>query len=132
MKIYTSYFGNWNSLKKADIVPVSIALFSPKWYEGYRFHFLAPTRYMVLGDCEREEYVSLYRQILDKYGAEKIVQAVNKVSYGKDVALLCYEKPGEFCHRHLLADYLNEKLNLGVTEFGADIEKEEDNQLSLF
>ena len=25
-----------------------------------------------------------------------------------DIALVCYEKPGDFCHRHLVADWLNE------------------------
>ena len=24
-----------------------------------------------------------------------------------DIALLCYEKPDDFCHRHLVADWLN-------------------------
>ena len=27
--------------------------------------------------------------------------------YDKDVALVCYEKPSDFCHRHLVADWLN-------------------------
>ena len=26
----------------------------------------------------------------------------------EDIALVCYEKPGDFCHRHLVADWLNE------------------------
>lgn len=24
-----------------------------------------------------------------------------------DIALICYEKPTDFCHRHLVADWLN-------------------------
>ena len=24
-----------------------------------------------------------------------------------DIALICYEKPSDFCHRHLVADWLN-------------------------
>ena len=24
----------------------------------------------------------------------------------RDIALVCYEKPEEFCHRHLVADWL--------------------------
>ena len=30
---------------------------------------------------------------------------------------MCYEKPGDFCHRHLLADFLNENLGLDIKEF---------------
>ena len=26
---------------------------------------------------------------------------------GKDIALICYEKPSDFCHRHLVAEWLN-------------------------
>jgi uncharacterized protein (DUF488 family) len=31
--------------------------------------------------------------------------------------MLCYEKPEDFCHRHILADFLNEKLNLDIKEY---------------
>lgn len=27
---------------------------------------------------------------------------------GEDAVLLCYEKPGDFCHRHLVSQWLNE------------------------
>jgi uncharacterized protein YeaO (DUF488 family) len=38
--------------------------------------------------------------------------------YGEDanIVILCYEKPGEFCHRHLLAQDIKEKLNIDVEE----------------
>lgn len=26
---------------------------------------------------------------------------------GKEICLICYEKPSDFCHRHLVADWLN-------------------------
>lgn len=29
-----------------------------------------------------------------------------KLSGGKDIALICYEKPTDFCHRHLVAEWL--------------------------
>ena len=25
-----------------------------------------------------------------------------------DIALICYEKPSDFCHRHLVAEWLNQ------------------------
>lgn len=27
---------------------------------------------------------------------------------GKDICLICYEKPNDFCHRHLVADWFRE------------------------
>ncbi|MBE6244247.1 MAG: DUF488 domain-containing protein [Bacteroidales bacterium] len=134
MKIYTSYFGNMSRLCGDNILPISVALYPPKWFMGYKFTSLAPTRFMLCGDCSREEYIRMYAKILDKAGAERIVKAVEKVAGSRDVAFLCFEKPGDFCHRHLLADYLNKKLNLGVTEYGVTVkrENEDDSQLSLF
>ena len=45
--------------------------------------------------------------------------------YGPDVldrlTLVCYEKPSEFCHRHLVADWL--------TQHGADISERKFNEL---
>lgn len=26
----------------------------------------------------------------------------------KDIAVICYKKPSDFCHRHLVVDWLNE------------------------
>lgn len=33
----------------------------------------------------------------------------HNVAYSPDwhIALICYEKPSDFCHRHLVADWLN-------------------------
>lgn len=35
----------------------------------------------------------------------------------KDIVLLCYEKPGRFCHRHILAAWLTDTLGLEVSEY---------------
>lgn len=34
----------------------------------------------------------------------------------KDKILLCYEKPSDFCHRHLVAKWLNRNLGLNIEE----------------
>ena len=60
-----------------------------------------------------------------------MLRKLQEVSGGRDIALCCFEKPDDFCHRHLLADWLNEKLNLGVEEFGKSKEPKY-KQLSLF
>ena len=38
----------------------------------------------------------------------------NLQKIGKDIILLCYETPEKFCHRHSVAKWLNEKLNLNI------------------
>ena len=41
------------------------------------------------------------------------------------VVLLCWESPEKFCHRHILADYIN-KNSVVVDEFGKE------KEISLF
>jgi uncharacterized protein (DUF488 family) len=36
---------------------------------------------------------------------------------GKDIIFLCYEKSGDFCHRHILADWLEENMGVRVEEY---------------
>lgn len=73
---------------------------------------------MVKGDITQDRYVELYnKEILGKLRVEEVVYEIERLSGGKDAALLCYEKPGDFCHRHLLADWLTRESGLVVEEF---------------
>ena len=67
------------------------------------------------------EYTSVYNNQLlklenDGYIA-KFVKALSTLQelHG-DVVLLCYEKRSDFCHRHLLAEYLNNNHNTNIRE----------------
>ena len=46
----------------------------------------------------------------------KVIQELTALGGGHDVILLCFEKPGEFCHRHLVAQWLKSNLNIDVIE----------------
>lgn len=131
MKIFTSYFGNLKALGSAGIMPISIARYSPKWYQGAKFPGVAPTSYMLSGACSHEEYLKKYAEILDKLDASAIIRNIENFSGGRDVALCCYEKPGDFCHRHLLSEWLR-KNGFDVKEWEPEEKKEEFKQLSLF
>lgn len=110
MKIYTSYFAKTKIIEKRGIVPINIALYPPRFFFGKSIRYVAPTRSILKDTRSDEEYIRRYRQeILAKLDVERLISDLEKMSDGKDVALLCYEKPGDLCHRHLLADYLNEK-----------------------
>jgi hypothetical protein len=37
MNIYTSYFANLKKLEKANIKPIAICLYKPKWYNGISY-----------------------------------------------------------------------------------------------
>jgi hypothetical protein len=36
--------------------------------------------------------------------------------FGDDATLLCYEKPGDFCHRHIVAAWFKSNLGISVPE----------------
>ena len=110
-KIYTSYFGNLLKLKEKGIKPISIALFPPKWYIGDQLPAVAPDSAIFAGYKENiiseERFKKFYEYKIKQIGKEKIFKMIEDIAKGQDVALVCFETPGCFCHRHILADYLN-------------------------
>ena len=131
MKIYTSYFANMRAFSKDGIMAISIARYSPRWYQGPQFTAVAPTSYMLSGACSHEEYLRKYDEILSRLNPQQIVSSIESISRGKDVALCCYEKPGDFCHRHLLSEWLR-KNGYDVKEWEPEEKKDQNKQLSLF
>ena len=131
MKVYTSYFANSRALGKENIKLISIARYSPKWFYGPRYTIVSPTAYMLSSACTHEEYLHKYVEILHRLDPKKVIADVESIAQGKDVALCCYEKPGDFCHRHLLSEWLR-KNGYDVNEWQPEEKKEQAQQLSLF
>jgi len=120
MEIFTSYYGNLRKLRENNIIPVGISLGIPKYFQGHNLRYLAPT-YDILKLEKEEEYTPAYLMHLEKVDMERLRDDFSIISGnegGKDIALLCYEKPGEFCHRRLFAEWLKEKTGYEVKEYG--------------
>ena len=136
MKIYTSYFAKAAILRKAGIVPIGVALWPPRFFRGISMKQVAPRRYMLDDRLTDEEYIRMYRNdVLRLVDARSFIQDLERASRGMDVALCCFEKPGDFCHRHILAKWLNEQTGIEVSEFGVTESKQETpkpEQQSLF
>lgn len=136
MKIYTSYFAKAAILRKAGIVPIGVALWPPRFFRGISMKQVAPRRYMLDDRLTDEEYIRMYRNdVLRLVDARSFIQDLERSSRGMDVALCCFEKPGDFCHRHILAKWLNEQTGIEVSEFGVAESKQETpkpEQQSLF
>ena len=58
-----------------------------------------------------EEY---YKQVLSKVDIEELLKDE------KDPILLCYEKGQDFCHRHVLAEYIEMKYGIKVRDIKID------------
>lgn len=124
MKIWTSYFAKVRKLY-CNILPVAITAYPPKWWKGDVYSKLAPTKEILFdyknGLISEEEYTKRYREeVLDKLNPEEVYQElcdmVKERGY-KEVCLVCFESSDKFCHRHIIAAWLREKLGIVVQEF---------------
>lgn len=110
--IYTSYFAQLKNLPP-NIIPISICGSAPKWYTGLQYKKLAPKYNFFMKWKENHDndyYTRCFKeQVLSSLDPDKVLaELFSKVSKDQTFALICYEKPQDFCHRHLIADWLNE------------------------
>lgn len=94
---------------------VSIAGKSPEWFNGREYKKLAPRfwffkKYKEDGDANyyTEKYVE---EVLNKLNPQQVYNDL-----GKDAVLLCWENEDEFCHRHLVAYWLEQNLGIEIKE----------------
>jgi uncharacterized protein YeaO (DUF488 family) len=118
MKIYTTYFAKLKKLP-ADVVPVPISNSIPgvsrentsySYLSANKYKNLVPPWYVVKAykeNGDKEQYTKDYKRlVLDHLNPHDVVSNLkNQVGYN-DVALVCYEKSDDFCHRHIVAEWL--------------------------
>lgn len=112
MKIYTIQMSKWRKAEKLGVpfkditVKSGDKLFAPTW------DFLMEYKQ----DLDEEKYISKYIPLIResyKNNKDKWVELCNMGS----VAVACYCKAGEFCHRHLLVDILEKVCQANNIEF---------------
>ena len=127
--MYTGYFSKLKKYTDAGLTPVSIALWAPEWYKGLQYKKLAPKLEFFnewkngshKGD--NDYYIKEFaRQVLAKLDAFAVVSELEKMTGVDDskIVLLCYEKPLDFCHRHLVAQWLT-MYSFDTKEFGNNV-----------
>lgn len=118
MRLYTSYFAKMSKLGSDGKLFVSIAVAGvPKWfpYTCLVYPKLAPSWDLVMGIKNSmiswSEYEHRYYKEKDfEHNRLKYMVDLMKLSElhgGKDLVLLCFERSGDNCHRHLVAKQLN-------------------------
>lgn len=126
MKIYTSYFANLRKIP-GDIIPISICRKPPNGYNGLEYKGLAPSLSLLSAwkkSPNEKAYRKVFCNILDRLDPHMILNDLLNMSEGRDIVLICYEHPSKFCHRHLVAEWLNEH-GYNVEEWKE--KKDEDN-----
>lgn len=124
--IYTSYFDNLKNLPD-NIIPISICGKAPEWYTGLQYKKLAP-KYDFFSEWKKNHDNNYYIQhfnseVLDELCVTRVLHKLHlKLPYSIRVdiecpvwgsnkfhiALICYEKPLDFCHRKLVSKWLND------------------------
>ena len=122
--LYTSYFANINQLP-SDVAIVAITRIPPKNYKGILYQKVAPTRDLLdrwKKEQDEDFYINYYnKKVLSRLSPLEVIQDLKALTNNaENIALVCYEKPNDFCHRHLLSDWL---VNAGFPceEFKKDI-----------
>jgi hypothetical protein len=124
--IYTSYFTKIKSLPDY-IVPISICGKAPEWYKGLQYKKLAPKYDFFMKwkqDHDDAHYIKCFNsQVLNQLDCYEVCEELYEMAkqVAKDpahfeVCLICYEKPGDFCHRHLVSTWMNRNL-VGCEEY---------------
>lgn len=117
--IYTSYFAKLKYLPE-NVIPISICAKAPDWYKGLQYKKLAPKYDSFIKWKENHDndyYIKCFNeQVLNNLDPTRVYQELCSLAKSDDIALICYEKSTDFCHRHLVAKWLNEK-GFGVEEW---------------
>jgi uncharacterized protein YeaO (DUF488 family) len=109
--MHTSNF----SKSALDPNAVSIALWNPKWYKGKSYRRLAPSEALLRAygrDHDVDRYVKIYtEEILTPLDPRQVYEDL-----GPDAVILCHCAATVFCHRFVVARWLDRHLNLHITE----------------
>lgn len=125
----TSYFAKFSRLtdnEKEKYFPIVISTIVPYWYKDYKEHhkWISPKdilpRYK-RGEINKEQYTEEYLEFLKQLEKECNLDIYEwyltiEKKENKEVVLLCYEKGEDFCHRHILSKYLENKHNIKIDE----------------
>jgi len=116
--ILTSNFKTAGHLPRA----VAISRSTPRGWQGKSYKPLAPT-WNLVKISDFTEFIRLYRaQVLHNLDPRQVLLELG----GDNVVLLCWEAPGEFCHRLVVAAWLQKELGVVVKEFNPKLRRHQD------
>lgn len=119
--IFTSNYAR----KGGDSRSIAISRKFPDWYEGKFMKELAPTWEMIMSHKNNEiTYIDFIKHYIYVLKQRKITPQWLVEVLPDHCFLLCYESPSDFCHRHILAEWINKNTNIKVEEWKNDQEQQ--------
>ena len=132
MKIGTGYFAKAKAYSDRGYALVSIARTRP-WFLSkdllvWYLSDLAPTGEIIGAKNNPGVYEEKYnKEILSRASAPEIMLKLGRYaerSSTDKVALMCYESPDKFCHRHIVARWLGDKIGQTIEEIDVNPKEE--------
>ena len=119
------FTGNYEECKIGNLISISGNRGKSVNFEGKAIPKLAPQKafwniwHENIGKISEEEntkyYIKeYYKQVLDNLDIEELLKDE------KDPILLCFEKGQDFCHRHVLAEFISIKYGINVPDIKID------------
>lgn len=114
MQLYTSYYAKHNN----DPNAISISARAPAFFYGKRYSPLAPSWDLINGikqnKITQQQYIDQYLSLLVEKRKLSPYQVVDDLWDG--AIMLCYEAPYDFCHRHVVAEWITSNTGIPVIE----------------
>lgn len=109
--IFTSYFANLRNISDNLVTPISIVRQPPSWYTGLEYTKLAPP-WDILNEYRHTKDAKVYfknytEQVLDHLDPFVVRQELINIAEDSQIVLLCFERPENFCHRHIVSDWFS-------------------------
>ncbi len=143
----TSYYANVKKIDKSQFEPVAISgdegklvgftgralrklspyPFFRKWKakedeieNNFKNNLISKEDYIKFKQENQDDYIDkFYNIVLKPLDPQEIYEEL-----GENAVLLCFEKPTNFCHRFLVAGWLEMALNIQIDEFGFEYDIE--------
>lgn len=120
MQVFTSCFKFAKSLDESKFFVVSISRFPPRGFKGYRCFEFAPSVRLLKEYKEglrNDHYAYRYeRDVLKKIDVHRVFEGLARMACGRDIVLCCFEPALQFCHRRVLAHYVERVWGYSIEE----------------
>jgi len=130
MQLTTGFFSGVKKHAHHDIV--SIAAGQPKWLVVLHQHKQLAPRYVLLNDfrnsrISESQYVERFNDMLSSLNPAVVIDQLSDMT--KHPIMCCHCNTTHFCHRHLVAEWLESNLKIVIPEHAVGVVQRRDGRI---